>query len=125
MKKVAINGFGRIGRLVFRLIEEIDDLEVVAINDLTDSEQLAYLLKYDTNHRVYKKEEILLYDVSEETKNKLTNETDIYIYDEASDVYTFTTNTLVHGTQIYENDPVIRTGYFEDNCIIFTYIHTY
>ena len=58
MKKVAINGFGRIGRLVFRLMEEVDDLEVVAINDLTDSEQLAYLLKYDTNHRVYKKEAI-------------------------------------------------------------------
>lgn len=58
MKKVAINGFGRIGRLVFRLMEEVNDLEVVAINDLTDSEQLAYLLKYDTNHRVYRKEEI-------------------------------------------------------------------
>ncbi len=58
MKKVAINGFGRIGRLVFRLMEEDDDLEVVAINDLTDAEQLAYLLKYDTNHRNYKIDEI-------------------------------------------------------------------
>lgn len=58
MKRVAINGFGRIGRLVFRLMEENKDLEVVAINDLTDSEQLAYLLKYDTNHRVYKKDKI-------------------------------------------------------------------
>ena len=52
--RVAINGFGRIGRLVFRLMNEEDDLEVVAINDLTDAEQLAYLLKYDTNHRNYK-----------------------------------------------------------------------
>lgn len=58
MKKVAINGFGRIGRLVFRLLEEDKDLEVVAINDLTDAEQLAYLLKYDTNHRNYKVDEI-------------------------------------------------------------------
>ena len=58
MKKVAINGFGRIGRLVFRIMEENPLLEVVAINDLTDSEQLAYLLKYDTNHRVYKVDEI-------------------------------------------------------------------
>lgn len=58
MKKVAINGFGRIGRLVFRIMEDNPDLEVVAINDLTDSEQLAYLLKYDTNHRVYKTNEI-------------------------------------------------------------------
>ena len=58
MKKVAINGFGRIGRLVFRLMENDPELEVVAINDLTDSEQLAYLLKYDTNHRVYQKDNI-------------------------------------------------------------------
>ena len=57
--KVAINGFGRIGRLVFRIMEsDFKDLEVVAINDLTDAEQLAYLLKYDTNHRNYKVDEI-------------------------------------------------------------------
>ena len=53
MIKVAINGFGRIGRLVFRLMEEDENFSVVAINDLTDSEQLAYLLKYDTSHRKY------------------------------------------------------------------------
>ncbi len=53
MTRVAINGFGRIGRLVFRIIEETPELEVVAINDLTDAEQLAYLLKYDTSHRIY------------------------------------------------------------------------
>lgn len=58
MIKVAINGFGRIGRLVFRLMEEDSDFEVVAINDLTDAEQLAYLLKYDTNHRNYRVDEI-------------------------------------------------------------------
>ena len=58
MKKVAINGFGRIGRLVFRIMEEDPELEVVAINDLTDAEQLAYLLKYDTSHRRYRTNEI-------------------------------------------------------------------
>ena len=58
MIRVAINGFGRIGRLVFRLMEEDPTLEVVAINDLTDAEQLAYLLKYDTNHRNYRIDEI-------------------------------------------------------------------
>lgn len=58
MIRVAINGFGRIGRLVFRLMEEDPDFDVVAINDLTDAEQLSYLLKYDTNHRSYKTEEI-------------------------------------------------------------------
>lgn len=58
MIKVAINGFGRIGRLVFRIMEENPNFEVVAINDLTDAEQLAYLLKYDTNHRNYRVDEI-------------------------------------------------------------------
>ena len=58
MKKVAINGFGRIGRLVFRVMEEEPELEVVAVNDLTDAEQLAYLLKYDSNHRNYRVDEI-------------------------------------------------------------------
>lgn len=58
MIRVAINGFGRIGRLVFRLMEEDSDFEVVAINDLTDAEQLAYLLKYDTNHGNYRVGEI-------------------------------------------------------------------
>lgn len=53
MKKIAINGFGRIGRLVYRIIEERDDMEVVAINDLSTPEELSYLLKYDTNHRRY------------------------------------------------------------------------
>lgn len=62
MIKVAINGFGRIGRLVFRLMEEDNDFEVVAINDLTDAEQLAYLLKYDTNHRNYRVDEISFED---------------------------------------------------------------
>ncbi len=48
MIKVAINGFGRIGRLVFRLLSESSEFDIVAINDLTDAESLAYLLKYDT-----------------------------------------------------------------------------
>ena len=58
MKKVAINGFGRIGRLAFRLIAEESDVEVVAINDLTSAEELAYYLKYDTNHRCFEVENI-------------------------------------------------------------------
>ncbi len=46
--KVAINGFGRIGRLAFRQMFEAEGYEVVAINDLTDPGMLAHLLKYDT-----------------------------------------------------------------------------
>lgn len=48
--KVAINGFGRIGRLTFRALLEKGNVEVVAINDLTDNNTLAHLLKYDSNH---------------------------------------------------------------------------
>lgn len=49
-KRIAINGFGRIGRLTFRNLVKRDDVEVVAINDLTDNLTLAHLLKYDTMH---------------------------------------------------------------------------
>ncbi|MFW5913874.1 MAG: type I glyceraldehyde-3-phosphate dehydrogenase [Bacillota bacterium] len=56
--KVAINGFGRIGRLAFRLMNENDDYEIVALNDLTDAETLAYLLKYDTAQGRYKENSI-------------------------------------------------------------------
>jgi glyceraldehyde 3-phosphate dehydrogenase len=51
MKNIAINGFGRIGRLVFRQIFDLKmekDLNIVAINDLTDAKTLAHLLKYDS-----------------------------------------------------------------------------
>lgn len=46
--RVAINGFGRIGRSVFRILNAADDIQVIAINDLFDNDVLAYLLKYDT-----------------------------------------------------------------------------
>ena len=50
MIKVGINGFGRIGRLVFRASLLNPNIEVVAINDLVEAEYLAYLLKYDSTH---------------------------------------------------------------------------
>jgi glyceraldehyde-3-phosphate dehydrogenase type I len=57
MIKVAINGFGRIGRQVFKCIEESHpDLEIVAINDLTDAKTLAHLVKHDSNYGNYEKE---------------------------------------------------------------------
>ena len=58
MIKVAINGFGRIGRLAFRLLNEDPQFQVVAINDLTDAEQLAYLLKYDTGQGLYRVDDV-------------------------------------------------------------------
>lgn len=62
MIKVAINGFGRIGRLAFREMITSTDFDVVAINDLTDAETLAYLLKYDTNHRSFHEDAISFVD---------------------------------------------------------------
>ena len=56
--KIAINGFGRIGRLAFRLMFESEDFDIVAINDLTGAEDLAYLLKYDTAQGRYKGHEV-------------------------------------------------------------------
>lgn len=53
--RIAINGFGRIGRLFFRQIFGMNGIEIVAINDLGDIENLAYLLKYDSVYRVYDK----------------------------------------------------------------------
>jgi glyceraldehyde 3-phosphate dehydrogenase len=54
--KVGINGFGRIGRNAFKIAFERSDLEVVAVNDLTDTKTLAYLLKHDSNYGTYDKE---------------------------------------------------------------------
>ena len=61
--KVAINGFGRIGRNAFKIAFDRSDLEIVAINDLTDTKTLAYLLKHDSNYGAYDK------DVSSDDQN--------------------------------------------------------
>lgn len=59
MVRVAINGFGRIGRLAFRQIFEDPEMKVVAINDLTDPKMLAHLLKYDSSQGAYRGHEVL------------------------------------------------------------------
>jgi glyceraldehyde 3-phosphate dehydrogenase len=65
--KVAINGFGRIGRNAFKIAFERSDIEIVAINDLTDTKTLAYLLKHDSNYGTYHQE------VSFDDKNVIVN----------------------------------------------------
>ena len=62
MIKVAINGFGRIGRVAFREMIISNSFDIVAINDLTNPEELAYLLKYDTNHRSFHEDMIKFED---------------------------------------------------------------
>ncbi len=56
MVKIAINGFGRIGRNAFKIAFDRNDTEIVAINDLTDAPTLAHLLKYDSNYGIYSKD---------------------------------------------------------------------
>lgn len=53
--RVGINGFGRIGRCVFRIAESLKDIEIVCINDITDAATLAHLLKYDSVHRMFER----------------------------------------------------------------------
>ena len=53
---IGINGFGRIGRTLFRLLSKQNHIQVVAINDLADSKTLSHLLKYDSIHGVYNNE---------------------------------------------------------------------
>lgn len=77
MIKVAINGFGRIGRLAFRKIFEEQNMEVVAINDLTDSKTLAHLLKYDSAQKKFDEE--ITYDEN----NIIINNNKVRIYKES------------------------------------------
>lgn len=65
--KIGINGFGRIGRNAFKLAFDRSDLEVTAVNDLTDTKTLAYLLKHDSNYGTYK------YDVSYDDTGIIVN----------------------------------------------------
>lgn len=74
--KVAINGFGRIGRSAFKIAFDRDDLEIAAINDLTDNATLAYLLKYDSNYGNYK------YDVTSDEEGITVNGQKIKILSE-------------------------------------------
>ena len=74
--KVAINGFGRIGRNAFKIAYERSDVEVVAINDLTDTKTLAHLLKYDTSYGAYQ------HEVSHDDQNIIIDGNPIRIYAE-------------------------------------------
>jgi len=71
--RVAINGFGRIGRNAFKVAFDRDDIEIVAINDLTDTKTLAYLLKYDSNYGNYDQ------DVAFDEKSIIVNDKHISV----------------------------------------------
>ncbi len=76
MVKVAINGFGRIGRNAFKIAFERHDIEIVAINDLTDAKTLAILLKHDSNYGTYSRR------VSYDENHIIVDDTSIPVYAE-------------------------------------------
>ena len=69
--RVAINGFGRIGRSVFRILNDRENVDVVAINDIADNEAMAYLLKYDTVMGRFNDSVIVNNDIMETSFNKV------------------------------------------------------
>ena len=71
--KIAINGFGRIGRNAFKIAFGRDDIEIVAINDLTDNKTLAHLLKHDSSYGEYE------HPVSFDEENIIVNGTPIKV----------------------------------------------
>ncbi|GGW72313.1 glyceraldehyde 3-phosphate dehydrogenase [Winogradskyella epiphytica] len=77
MIRVAINGFGRIGRRVFRLALEHPEVQIVAINDLADTKTLSHLLKYDSIHGVLKE------NISHDENNIIVNDVSIPLYRES------------------------------------------
>ena len=76
MVKIAINGFGRIGRNAFKIAFERDDLEIVALNDLTDAKTLAHLLKHDSSYGTYARE------VDADEENIIVDGQKIHVYSE-------------------------------------------
>ena len=108
MIRVAINGFGRIGRLAFRQMFQKEDYEIVAINDLTSPEMLAYLLKYDSAQKRYEatistREDYLVVNGKEikiysepEAKNLPWKELDVDIVLECTGFYTKKEKAMDH-----------------------------
>lgn len=96
MMRIAINGFGRIGRRVFRLLQDHPNILVVAINDLADSKTLSHLLKYDSIHGIFKG------DVLSDDNNIIINNTKIpllnYIHPKDIDWTTFDIDFVIESS---------------------------
>ncbi|ABJ90653.1 glyceraldehyde 3-phosphate dehydrogenase [Buchnera aphidicola BCc] len=74
--RIAINGFGRIGRMIFRIAQNRPNIRIVAINDLLESKYIAYMLKYDSTHGLFSK------SVQEKDGNIVVNNKKVYIFSE-------------------------------------------
>ena len=101
MIKVAINGFGRIGRNAFKIAFERRDIKIVAINDLTNTETLAHLLKHDSSYGAYDRR------VDFDEENLIVDQEKIRVYSES--------DPLQLPWKDHEIDVVIEsTGFFTD-----------
>src|SRR5699024_12659783 len=106
--KVGINGFGRIGRNMFRQSLKNDHVEVVAVNDLTDANRLAHLLKYDSVHGKLEEEvkvdgdymiiddKRILVSSEKDPKNIAWNERDVEVVIESNGIYNDKPNANMH-----------------------------
>jgi glyceraldehyde 3-phosphate dehydrogenase len=99
--KVAINGFGRIGRNAFKVAFERKDLEIVAINDLTDTKTLAHLLKHDSNYGTYHHEVV-------------SDEDNIIVDGQSVRVYKQTDPALLPWGELGVDVVIESTGFFVD-----------
>lgn len=107
MKKIAINGFGRIGRAAFKIaLEHQDKLEVVAINDLFDTKLLAYLLKYDSVYGQYERE------VSHNEKALIVDGKQYPVYAEKEPLKlpwgTLNVDTVIESTGIFTSEDKLK-----------------
>ena len=105
--KVAINGFGRIGRNVFKIALERPDIEVVGINDLTDTKTLAHLLKYDSTQGRFP-------GVTYDEENIIVNGKKIRVTSERSPLsipWSTTPDVVVESTGVFRAKESAKGGY--------------
>ncbi len=101
MINIAINGFGRIGRRVFRLLQNNPDIQVVAINDLADAKTLSHLLKYDSIHGIFNE------DISHNNNHIIVNSTEINLQNQQDitniDWKSFNVDIVIEATGKYKS----------------------
>ena len=106
--KVGINGFGRIGRNVFKIAFERNNMEIVGINDLTDTKTLAHLLKYDSTQGKFNG------TVSHDDNNLIANGVSIPVYAERSPInipWAVTPDVVIEATGIFRSKESNKGGY--------------